>query len=213
MKVCGICGEKFDNSRVYSNHIRWKHSKAPYKIHNCKFCGKAVAACSIAKHEVACKSNIKNIRECKCCQKPITGYRTVFCDCTCAALYNNSNKAHGYRRSKLELWIESKLKLLYPDLEIFFNKKFAIGSELDIYIPSMQLAIELNGVYHYKPIHGQKLLDKIILNDIKKLKACENKGIHFHSIDISDQVTFKEHTSYKYLDVVTHLINDNQTCI
>lgn len=105
------------------------------------------------------------------------------------------------------------MKLLYPNLEIFFNKKFAIGSELDIYIPSLQLAIELNGIHHYKPIYGQKLLDKIILRDIKKLKECADKSIHFHSIDISDQMTFKEHTSYKYLDAVTRLINDNQVYV
>jgi len=46
--------------------------------------------------------------------------------------------------------------MLYPDLVIHFNKKDAINSELDIYIPSLKLAFELNGIFHYEPIFGKE---------------------------------------------------------
>ena len=80
---------------------------------------------------------------------------------SCAATYNNKNKTHGTRRSKLECFIEKKLSELYPDLTIHYNQKDTINSELDIYIPSFKLAFELNGIFHYEPIYGEEKLNQI----------------------------------------------------
>jgi predicted RNA-binding Zn-ribbon protein involved in translation (DUF1610 family) len=71
-----------------------------------------------------------------------------FCSQSCAATYNNTHKTKGNRRSKLEKYIENELIKLYPNLEILFNDNKAINSELDIYMPSLKLAFELNGIYH-----------------------------------------------------------------
>ena len=81
-----------------------------------------------------------------------------FCSRSCAATYNNTHKTHGTRRSKLEVYLEECLVTLYPNLKMHFNKKDAINSELDIYIPSLKIAFELNGIYNYEPIHGPKKL-------------------------------------------------------
>jgi len=129
------------------------------------------------------------------------------CSYSCSASYKNKHKTHGTRRSKLEVYLETQLTILYPNLMIDYNKKDTIGSELDIYIPSLNLAFELNGLFHYEPIFGSGKLDQIKNNDISKSKACLDKQIDLCVIDTSGQKYFKESTSKKYLDIITNIIN------
>ncbi len=131
-----------------------------------------------------------------------------FCSQSCAAIYNQSHKTHGYRRSKLEIWLEVELNKLYPSLEIHFNRKDAINSELDIYIPSLKLAFELNGIFHYEPIYGEEQLKKIKNNDTRKYQACLERGIELCIIDTSKIKYFKESTSKPILDIISKIIND-----
>jgi hypothetical protein len=131
----------------------------------------------------------------------------MFCTQSCAATYNNTHKKHGTRRSKLEKWIEQQLIQKYPKLENLFNKKEAINSELDIYIPSLKLAVELNGIYHYEPIHGKELLSKIQNNDNRKFQACLEREIELVIIDTSHQLYFKPTTGQKYLDIIISIID------
>ncbi len=198
---CQKCKKTFKRNW---NHVKWvlKHypecgyfnscsrncqyeSMKTGKIFNCKHCGKEVYR---SKHDFNEKNN-------------------HFCSQSCACSYNNTHKSTGYRRSKLEIWIENKLTLLYPNLEIHFNKKEAISSELDIYIPSLKLAFELNGIFHYEPIFGQDKLNKIQNNDGRKFQACLERGIELCIIDTSNQTYFKEKTSQKYLDIISNIIN------
>lgn len=130
-----------------------------------------------------------------------------FCSRSCAATYNNTHKTKGNRRSKLENWLESKLILLYPMLDIKFNDKKIINSELDIYIPSLNIAFELNGIFHYEPIYGSDKLSDIKNNDSRKFQACLEQGIELVIIDTSSQKYFKDTTSVKYLDIITNIIN------
>lgn len=129
-----------------------------------------------------------------------------FCSLSCSVSYNNKNKKHGNRRSKLEKWIEEQLLALYPNLDIHFNRKDTINSELDIYIPSLNLAFELNGIFHYEPIYGINKLGQIQSNDISKSKACIDARIDICIIDTSGQSYFKPSTSQKYLDIINDII-------
>ncbi len=131
-----------------------------------------------------------------------------FCSKSCAATYNNKNKTHGTRRSKLETWLEEKLISLYPNLEFHFNQKTAINSELDIYIPSLNLAFELNGIFHYEPIYGINKLQQIQENDISKSKACHEAKIDLCTIDTSGQKYVKPSTSQKYFDIINNIIKE-----
>ena len=133
-----------------------------------------------------------------------------FCSRSCAVTYNNTHKKHGTRKSKLEVWLETKLIELHPNLEIHFNRKDAINSELDIYIPSLKLGFELNGIYHYEPIHGDDKLSKIQNNDDRKFQACLEHGIELCIIDSSQQKYFKEKSSQKYLTIIENIINTRQ---
>lgn len=131
-----------------------------------------------------------------------------FCSKSCAAFYRNKNKTHGIRRSKLEIWLEKQLLNLYPDLKFHFNRKDTIGSELDIYIPKLSLAFELNGIFHYEPIFGKHKLKKIQENDRSKSKACIDAEIDLCIMDVSFQKYFKEKSSKKYLSIITNIIDE-----
>jgi len=134
-----------------------------------------------------------------------------FCSQSCAATYNNKHKTHGNRRSKLEKWLEEQLTILYPKLEIHYNQKSVIESELDIYIPLLNIAFELNGIFHYEPIYGVNKLEQIQKNDHSKSKACHNAKIDLCIIDTSVQKYVKPSTSQKYLNIIINIIKERLT--
>lgn len=101
-----------------------------------------------------------------------------FCSQSCAATYNNKLKRKS-RRSKIEAKFYNLLAKEFPSLNILPNDKTMLdGLEVDISIPSLKLAIEWNGIVHFKPIYGQTKLDKIQTIDAKKLKIAVNKNIN-----------------------------------
>ena len=156
----------------------------------------------------------RKIIKCKNCNKTfekelkeIKKTKNNFCSKSCAATYNNTHKKHGTRRSKLEVWLEKQLTQLYPNLKIHFNRKDTINSELDIYIPSLSLAFELNGIFHYEPIYGQEKLAQIQNNDDRKYQACIEYNIELCILDVSQMKYFKKQKGEKYLDIITNIIN------
>lgn len=93
MKRCDICGDIFENGRIYSNHIRWKHRRTK---HNCQFCNEEYDILDL--HEPSCLQNPNNVKVCKLCGKMITGNtsqrsRIIFCNQSCAAIYNNRERS------------------------------------------------------------------------------------------------------------------------
>ena len=130
-----------------------------------------------------------------------------FCSQSCSAKYTNVHKTKGTRVSKLEVWLSKKLTKLYPALEFHFNRKDAINGELDIFIPSLKLAFELNGIFHYEPIYGPKKLASIQTNDHRKMFACSEHGIELCIIDVSSLNYFKEQRAMKFLTIIQNIIN------
>ena len=133
----------------------------------------------------------------------------MLCNRSCATKYQQSHKTYGYKRSKLEKYLEEQLSKLYPNLEIHYNRKDAIKSELDIYIPSLKLAFELNGIFHYEPIFGEKKLLDVKNNDHRKFAACADARIGLCVIDTSKQIRVKESTSLPFLKIITDIIDEN----
>lgn len=201
---CEMCHDTFLKTKESINQALHDH-KSKNKL---KYCSISCTA----------KGNLKKIKlSCAYCANEIfktpselkkskTG--NYFCSKSCTTTYNNKHKISGTTRSKLEIWLEEQLTLLYPNLPIDFNKKDAIGSELDIYIPSLNLAFELNGIFHYEPIFGIDKLDKTKLNDISKSKACIDAKIDLCIIDTSTQKYVKPSTSQKYLDIINNIIKE-----
>lgn len=131
----------------------------------------------------------------------------AFCSRSCSATYNNLHRTKGCRRSKLETWLVDQLTNMHPKLSILSNDKTAINSELDIYLPSLNLAFELNGIFHYFPIHGDAKLKQIQENDSRKARLCVNAGINLTTIDVSGQKHFSPHSSLSFLDEIKRAID------
>jgi len=190
---------------IFSRMLR--NVNPPHKMNTKVYC------CSVLCISLATKTLVKV--ECKNCSKLFIksgsqirqSKNNNFCSKSCAATFNNKNKTHGTRRSKLEIWLEKKLTEKYGASFFDFNQKSAINSELDIYAPSLKLAFELNGIFHYEPIYSEEKLKQIQNNDGRKFQACIENGIELCIIDTSSQAYFKESTSVKYLDIICGVID------
>lgn len=183
----------------------------PHKVRDHK-----TNCCSLKCRDILKKKNRTSTLPCNNCSKPVTRDKSAisssgrrFCNTSCAATYNNIHKTKGNRRSKLEVWIELELTKIYPNLEILYNNKLAISSELDIYIPSIKLGIELNGIFHYEPIYGPEKLDKIKNNDNRKFQACLENKIELCIIDTSSLKYFKPNIAKVFLEIIENIINSS----
>lgn len=201
---CEYCQQTF--YRTKNIVLRWLKNK------------KSISCCS-----KECSHNLQKRQtqlQCFTCKKYFSKQRSViknmkkrskssynFCSRSCASIYINSHKMSGYRRSKLEKWIEERLKTKYPKLHIDYNNTTVINAELDIFIPSLRFAVELNGIFHYEPIYGIDKLKSTQTNDMRKFQACLERGIELCIIDTSSQKYFKTNTAINFLNIITNIID------
>lgn len=198
---CYECQKTFyTEKQLILSHLNGKNKTNQIKFCNLQCKGKNI----ITRQEVNCAHCNKTFTK---LANQIKRYPNHFCSRSCAAIFNNTHKKHGTRRSKIEIYFEKCLIELYPDISFDFNKKDTINSELDIYIPSMKLAFELNGIYHYEPIHGINKLNQVQNNDQRKFQACLEKGIELVLIDISSMNYFKKEKASMFLNIITTIIN------
>lgn len=192
--VCQNCSTEFFKPKRVVNGIK------SGSIHHPKFCS----------HK--CYRETQRVdTQCKHCKKTIN--RTIhqskfrlYCSQECYHLGKTRSKV-----SKLEIFLQASLIKLYPGLDFVFNGRDAINSELDIYIPSLKLAFELNGIFHYEPIFGDKVLNQVTNNDKRKFQACLERGIELCIIDSSKQRTVNDKTCLPYLDIIKNIINSKLT--
>ncbi|HQK63057.1 MAG TPA: hypothetical protein PLV67_05690 [Methanofastidiosum sp.] len=169
------------------------------------FCSSNCSKTYIEKTDIKCEQCGKEITIRK--KSWIKRSKHHFCSQSCAAKYHNAHKTSGFRRSKLEKYLEAKLTELYPDIEILYNDRNTLdGLELDIYIPSLKLAFELNGVFHIIPVFGKEKLENTQNNDYLKLQKCQELNIVLCVIDISKEKRFTEKCGQKYLDIIKQVL-------
>lgn len=130
----------------------------------------------------------------------------IFCSKSCAAVYNNSHRNYGVRRSRLEKFIEQQLTEEFPSLDFQCNTTDPIGIELDFYFPELCFAIELNGVVHYKPIYGHEKFGRIQVKDRQKASLCLKNSIDLKVIDISAAKNFSRKCGEGYWHIVKALV-------
>lgn len=70
------------------------------------------------------------------------------------------------------------------------NDRRMIGAEVDIAIPKLAMAIEWNGVVHFRPIYGAETLQRIQRQDARKKQLAEKAGVEL--IIVEDLVSTKE---------------------
>lgn len=84
-------------------------------------------------------------------------------------------------KSKCEYEIIDWLRTVYDGPIIHGDRTVLIGKELDIYLPELSLAIELNGLYYHSEITGKKNKSY----HLTKTKQCSRLGITLlHILDI-----------------------------
>ncbi len=79
------------------------------------------------------------------------------------------------------------------------DKELLDGFEADIAIPSLDLAIEWNGPFHYIPIFGEARLNEIRNRDAIKLSIAQRKGINL--IVIPDLVSTKQKVQETFIEL------------
>jgi hypothetical protein len=171
---CDICGKDYLRTKR-SVHVFIK--RRFIKDYCCMKCQKVSQSKTLPKECANCgkqimvKSGIVKRRE-KSSQS-----NKFFCNHSCSAVYYNKHKIKGIRRSKLEIFLESKIKEEFPNLKMLPNDVTAINYELDFYFPTINFGIEINGIVHYEPIYGDKKFERTQYNDKQKILLCAEKGI------------------------------------
>ena len=144
---------------------------------------------------------------CQVCQKIFLKERCEIsrrsrhcCSKECSIILGKKYKDWSSSRSKLEIAIEAHLTKV-STLKIDYNKT-EIGYELDIYIPILSLAFELNGPLHYRPIFGMKKLLRVQQIDAEKVIECKERNIKLIVIDVSKDKRSKKVENQRIQEVV-----------
>ena len=168
------------NPDIYEAYIRKikKFNSKPKKEFICPVCGKIL---------LLTESEFK---------------KRKYCGGTCRNKRNN-REIYG-TRSKAEVYLENKLKEEFPELVMNFNdRKLLNGMELDVYIPSLKLAIEWNGIYHYKNIRDDGFFEKVKNKDFMKMTECKKMNIHLYIIkDLTSQNKFIKDETEKIINII-----------
>lgn len=129
----------------------------------------------------------------------------------CIASRNVSRKEKQIRKEVVEL---------YPDLEVQFNKRFLWldNKELDIYIPNLNLAIEVNGssFHQSNPNIDNEFLKKSIKPidyHVWKFNTCKENGIKLIHIFDFDTYTSLKDLIEKYLNSDITVIENEKVCV
>lgn len=200
---CEFCHSPFYRTKNEVQKVLAGHTSVKLK-HCCRKC-----AFSTREKEKTMKLKCEQCgKDTKKQNSQLRKHKHHFCSSSCSATYINTHKTKGYRRSKLEIWLQEKLFAIYPSLEVHYARKDAINGELDIYIPSLKLAFELNGISHYEPIYGLVKLGQVQTNDKRKFQACLEREIELCILDTSRQKKFSPQDSLKYLKIIQNLIDN-----
>jgi hypothetical protein len=157
----------------------------------------------------SCKAKMKKKYEHSCVGCNIVFLSTEkdskYCSNSCKSinlkLSSYAHKAGGKSRSQIELFVEENLTKDFPHIKFVFNDKETIGSELDVYIPELKMAIEINGIIHYEPIYGQEKLTKVQNRDKQKMINCYNSGIELIVIPLGKKGLTKKQTQEIYNEI------------
>lgn len=203
--ICSHCSKTFFRTKhfiqiaIYNKKVNKRKFAADFCSSQCY----TRELCPISKVDVICEQCGSTFKK---SSSQIKSTKHNFCSCKCAGKYRSMHKTTGTRVSKLEKVIQRKIISLYPEIKFEFNHSNTIKSELDIYIPSLKLAFELNGIFHYKPIFGEKKFLSIINADNNKIITCKENGITLHIIDTSTNKKFKEEDADLYIKYIQDII-------
>lgn len=203
-------------SATYSNKLRPKKKKKEKYIKVSKILKKLTLNTNV----IEIKNNEKTkkhiiIWSCPVCNKkleltPSNATKRKYCSGTCRNKINN--QLINGNRSKVEIALELNLREKFTNLEMSFNNRVIMSDnkELDVYIPSLQLAIEWNGIYHYKNFRGEEFLNKTKKQDFKKTEECKEKHIDLYVVkDLTSHDRFIKIEIDKIIEYIQFKLNES----
>lgn len=162
---------------------------------------------------------------CEGCGKPVertasqlkkTKHGKPYCSKGCRMKHYNANilERTANQRSKAEDILFGMIVADFPTLNVLANDRETLdGLEIDLYIPSANLAIELNGPVHYMPIYGDERLEQVQMKDARKHLELHQRGIRLLVLDISRLQTRKKTEAFlseQYTDIIKPLISGSR---
>lgn len=202
---------KYDNPQ-YKYQSSLKRNNVTWKCTGREFCS------------VKCKNEYQTkigniIKPCGWCSKEVTKYVAeykssksgeIFCNRSCSASFNNTKKRKA-TRSKSETLLFNLLKEEFNYLNVIPNDKELLdGYEVDIAIPSIKLAIEWNGIVHFKPIYGCNKFTSIQKRDFEKQQKAIEKNINL--IVIPDLVSTDTYVKESFQTIKKIILNMIEQC-
>ena len=161
--------------------------------------------------DINCAECGKNVKKQK---SKIRNNTFSFCSKSCSTTFQNKNKTSGgLRRSKAEIHLIELIRKDFENLKISENERSVLPSnlELDIYIASIQLAIEINGILHYFPIYGSEKLESIKSKDAQKILDAGKMNCKLIIVNISHLKYWKETKEFlneEYIQKIKPLIRE-----
>lgn len=197
-KLCLGCGRSFSvppylgHRQFCSNKCGVQHlnrsraliqNKKPKMIKQAKHKKQAVMT------EISCGFCSKNfLKWARDIKKP-TKTGKNFCSRSCRTKYvhANCNPTQNVKQSVPQQMLFNLLKEKYPTATILYNDRTVLKSslELDIVLPDIKLAIEVNGPTHYFPIYGEEKFDAVINRDSIKLSEAQAIGYEVLILNVS----------------------------
>ena len=116
---------------------------------------------------------------------------------------NGCKKCHQSHLERIIKKILKEKKIKYKSQYAFDWLKYIKGQYLDIYLPDYNIAIECQGLQHFKPINyfgGEKQFKKTCELDINKFELCKKHNIKVIYI-INDEKDYIESEFYKNKEI------------
>lgn len=186
----------------------------------------ALRFCSLKCHHLKRVKDTHTEVSCKQCGKIVMKQiswikknKHNFCSRSCNARFQNLNKTLGSsRKSKAETYLAELIRADFKRLKVEENIRGVLpsGLELDLYLPVLKLAIELNGPLHFFPIFGLNKLLSIQDKDAKKQAEAQIVGCNLIVLNTSNYKYWPETKRFldnEYKRKIKPVIKDLNTAV
>lgn len=125
------------------------------------------------------------------------------------------NKLVKGNRSLAEQLCIDLLRTHFKKLEVLPNDRTAIKRELDIYLPTLRVAIEVDGIFHQRKVFSEEAFEATKRNDLKKDIKCKEVGITLFRIALpEDSRTYydflKKDIAERIAPAILKIMNDTK---